>query len=126
MTGLNQLIGQAVNEQLGPHGPAVVLGGLFLTTILLTEILTNNAVAIILTPVAIEIARAGNFDARPLIMAVVFGASCCFANPLGYQTNLLVFGPGGYRFKDFVRVGLPLTILMWMLLIGILWFTYDL
>jgi di/tricarboxylate transporter len=108
----NDLVGAMVHDRLGPSGPLVILGGLLLTTIVLTEILTNNAVAIILTPVALAIARAANIDERPLIMAVVFGASCCFANPLGYQTNLLVFGPGGYRFKDFLKVGLPMDLLL--------------
>ncbi len=108
----NTLIGTTVNDSLGPSGPMVIFGGLLLTTIILTEIVTNNAVAIILTPVALAIGHAANIDERPLIMAVVFGASCCFANPLGYQTNLLVFGPGGYRFKDFVKVGLPMDLLM--------------
>jgi di/tricarboxylate transporter len=108
----NTLIATTVNDSLGPSGPMVIFGGLLLTTIILTEILTNNAVAIILTPVALAIGHAANIDERPLIMAVVFGASCCFANPLGYQTNLLVFGPGGYRFKDFVKVGLPMDLLL--------------
>jgi di/tricarboxylate transporter len=108
----NTLIATTVNDSLGPSGPMVIFGGLLLTTIILTEIVTNNAVAIILTPVALAIGHAANIDERPLIMAVVFGASCCFANPLGYQTNLLVFGPGGYRFKDFVKVGLPMDLLM--------------
>lgn len=111
-SGLNDLIGVAVNNQLGDYGPKVLIGGLFLTAILLTEVLSNNAVAIILTPVALAIAKAAGIDERPMVMAVIFGASCCFANPLGYQTNLLVFGPGGYRFKDFLKVGLPLDLLL--------------
>ncbi len=122
-SGLNELIGTTVNTHLGEYGPTAILIGFFVTTIALTEILTNNAVAIILTPVALEIARAANIDARPLIMAVVFGASCCFANPLGYQTNLLVFGPGAYRFKDFLRVGLPMDLILGAVAILIIpWF----
>ena len=79
----------------------------------LTEILTNTAVAVILTPVAVKIGlAAGMEDPRALVMAVVFGASCCFANPLGYHTNLLVVGPGGYRFRDFLKVGLPLDLIL--------------
>lgn len=111
-TGLNEIVGKAVSDTLLPLGPMAVLAGLFLAAVVMTEILTNNAVAIILTPVALAVGDAANIDVRPLIMAVVFGASCCFANPLGYQTNLLVFGPGGYRFKDFVKVGLPMDFLL--------------
>ena len=112
VTGFNDMVGLTVHETFGAYGPEVVLGGLFITSIVLTEILSNNAVAIILTPVALAIAQATGFSERPLIMAVLFGASCCFANPLGYQTNLLVFGPGGYRFKDFLKVGLGLDLLL--------------
>ena len=108
----NLLVGNAVNDLLGAYGPMVILAGLFVTTVVLTEILTNNAVAIILTPIAIKIAAASGIDERPLVMVVVFGASCCFANPLGYQTNLLVFGPGGYRFKDYLKIGLPMDLLL--------------
>ncbi|MEE2886033.1 MAG: SLC13 family permease [Planctomycetota bacterium] len=110
-SGFNTTIGEAVKDLLGTD-PKVLVGGLFLATILLTEILSNNAVAIILTPVALAIAQAAGIDERPMVMAVVFGASCCFANPLGYQTNLLVFGPGAYRFRDFLKVGLPLDLLL--------------
>ena len=112
VSNFNLMIGEAVNNSFGAYGPEFVLGGLFLTSIVLTEILSNNAVAIILTPVALAISHATGFNERPLIMAVLFGASCCFANPLGYQTNLLVFGPGGYRFKDFLKVGLVLDLLL--------------
>lgn len=111
-SGFNDLVAVAVNDLLGPYGPKVLVGGLFLAAVLLTEVLSNNAVAIILTPVALAIAQAAGVEERPMVMAVVFGASCCFANPLGYQTNLLVFGPGSYRFRDFLKVGLPLDLLL--------------
>ena len=110
-SGLNHLVGLAVYDILGPHGPTVILGGLFISAIVLTELLSNNAVAIILTPIALTIADVAGISERPLVLAVAFGASCCFANPLGYQTNLMVLGPGAYRFRDFLKVGLPLDIL---------------
>ena len=78
----------------------------------LTEMVTNNAVAVIVTPVAITLGHSLGVDPRPLIIAVMMGASSSFATPIGYQTNTLVYGPGGYRFSDFIRVGLPLNILM--------------
>lgn len=111
-SGLNEQLGGVIRDTLGSHGPTVMVGGLFLFSIVLTELLSNNAVAIILTPVAIAAGQAAGVDPRPLVLAVAFGASCCFANPLGYKTNLLVFGPGGYRFRDFLKVGLPLDLLL--------------
>jgi len=78
----------------------------------LTETVTNNAVAVIVTPVAISLGQQLGVDPRPLVVAVMMGASASFATPIGYQTNTLVYGPGGYRFSDFIRVGLPLNLLM--------------
>lgn len=78
----------------------------------LTELVSNNAVAVIMTPVAIGLAQTMGVDARPLVVAVMFAASAAFATPIGYQTNTLVYGPGGYKFTDFLRVGVPLNIIM--------------
>lgn len=78
----------------------------------LTELVSNNAVAVIMTPVAIGLAHSMGVDPRPLVVTVMFAASAAFATPIGYQTNTLVYGPGGYRFSDFLRVGVPLNILM--------------
>ena len=112
-SGANKALAAGFTHAFGELTPYALMVGLFMGTILLTEILTNNAVAIILTPVAAKIgAEVGIADPRALVMAVLFGASCCFANPLGYHTNLLVFGPGGYRFRDFLKVGLPLDLLL--------------
>ncbi|SDE60378.1 Di-and tricarboxylate transporter [Paracoccus isoporae] len=90
---------------------ALVLSVYLLATTL-TETVTNNAVAVIVTPVAISLAMSLGVEPRPLIIAVMLGASASFATPIGYQTNTLVYGPGGYRFSDFIRVGLPLNLLM--------------
>ena len=76
----------------------------------LTEVLSNNAVAVILTPIAIQLAIQLGHDPRPFIVAVMFSASVAFATPIGYQTHMMVYGPGGYRFSDFLRVGIPLDI----------------
>jgi di/tricarboxylate transporter len=112
-SGANQALADVITHGFGDLAPYALMAGLFMCTIVLTEILTNTAVAIILTPVAVAIGNAAQIeDPRALVMAVVFGASCCFANPLGYHTNLLVLGPGGYRFRDFLRVGLPLDLLL--------------
>jgi len=100
---------------LGGFGPMVVLGAILLVTSFITNFLSNNAVAVLLTPIAVQAAAALEVSPRPFIVAVAFGASACFATPIGYQTNTLVYGAGGYRFADFLRVGLPLNVLFCIL-----------
>ncbi len=94
----------------GLPGWALILC-VYLLASTMTEIVSNNAVAVILTPVALGLSVALGVDARPLVVAIMFGASAAFATPIGYQTNTLVYGPGGYKFTDFMRVGLPLNLL---------------
>jgi di/tricarboxylate transporter len=84
----------------------------FVLTSALTEIVSNNAVAVIMTPLAIGLATALGLDPRPFAVAVMIAASCAFATPIGYQTNTLVYGPGGYKFTDFIKVGLPINLLI--------------
>lgn len=90
---------------------AIVLA-IYVLASFLTEVVTNNAVAVILTPLAITLATHLGLDPRPLVIAVMMGASASFATPIGYQTNTLVYGPGGYRFSDFLRIGVPLNVIM--------------
>jgi len=95
----------------GPHG---VLAGFIILTSLLSHILSNNSTAVLVTPIALATAASLGVDPRPFIVGVCFGASACFATPIGYQTNLLVYGPGGYRFTDFTRLGMVLNVLVWV------------
>lgn len=111
-SGAVALIVDAVSPALMTMPPAVVVLVVFLMTSTFTEIVSNNAVAVIMTPLAIGLATALGLDPRPLVVAVMIAASCAFATPIGYQTNTLVYGPGGYRFTDFTRVGLPLNLSM--------------
>lgn len=111
-TGAVQMIVDAISPVLGTVSPAVVIFCVFLLTTIFTEIVSNNAVAVIMTPIAISLADALGLDARALVVAVMIAASCAFATPIGYQTNTLVYGPGGYRFTDFMRVGIPLNLSM--------------
>ncbi len=92
--------------------PWLVLLAVYALTSLLTELVSNNAVAVIMTPIAISLAQAVGVDPRALVVAVMMAASASFATPIGYQTNTLVYGPGGYRFGDFLRIGVPLNIIM--------------
>ncbi len=95
-------------------GPAAVLSVLFLIVALMTNILTNNATAVIFTPIAVSVAHSLGQSPEVFALTVLFAANCSFATPIGYQTNLLIMGPGHYRFLDFVRLGFPLVILMWV------------
>lgn len=95
----------------GPHKPLVMLACLYLVTMVLTEILSNNAVAALMVPIALGIAAEAGLDPRPFIIAITFAASAAFATPIGYQTNTYVYGIGGYRFMDFVRIGVPLNLI---------------
>jgi di/tricarboxylate transporter len=91
---------------------------------ILTEMVSNAATAIIMTPIAISIAMQIGLDPKPFIFSVCFAASASFITPIGYQTNLMVYGPGGYKFSDYIKVGLPLAISLWIMatfLIPVLW-----
>lgn len=107
------LAGGFVNVTSGLPVP-IILSAFILIVTLLTNIVSNNAAAVIGTPIAIAIASQLNASPEPFVLAVLFGANMCFATPIGYQTNLLILSAGGYKFSDFMRVGIPLTIIMWL------------
>ncbi|MEO3434242.1 SLC13 family permease [Inquilinus sp. CAU 1745] len=113
-TGAVALITGAIADIGGDASPQVILSLFYLTTSVLTSLLSNGAVAVLMTPIAIGIADSLGVDARPFIVAVMFGASADFATPIGYQTNTLVYAAGGYRYMDFVRIGVPLNLIFWI------------
>lgn len=113
-TGAAHLLANAVTGAVGHFGPAATLSLMYLVATLLTELISNNAVAVLLTPIAFEIGATMGVDARPFCIAVMFGCSASFATPIGYQTNTYVFGAGGYRFADFPKVGAPLNLILWI------------
>lgn len=110
-----EVIAQGFVPHVAPFGAWVRLSLFILAASALTNFLSNNAVATLLIPLAVETAVQLHADPRPCLIGVAFGASACFAPPIGYQTNTLVYGAGGYRFADFVRLGLPINVLHWAL-----------
>jgi len=127
-TGTAEWIGTSITNivNLGSveWRPYLLLGLVYLITMILTEVSSNAATAIIMTPIVVAVTTQMNFDPRPFIFSVCFAASASFITPVGYQTNLMVYGPGGYKFSDFIKVGLPLALTLWVMaviFIPIIW-----
>jgi len=113
-TGGAEFLAQVFVAVTSGASPAIILSGLMLLMAILTNIVSNNAAAVIGTPIAISIAQQLQLDPEPFVIAVLFGANMSYATPMAYKTNLLVMNAGGYTFMDFVRVGVPLTIIVWL------------
>ena len=123
-SGVSALIANWIEPIVIGRNPVIALSLVYLIATVLTELISNNAVGALLTPIAIDLALHIDVDPRPFVVAVMFGASASFATPIGYQTNTYVYQEGGYRFMDFVKVGLPLNILLWIvatILIPVFW-----
>ena len=123
-TGTANTIADSLVGWSGALGPVALIAVLYLITMGMTEIMSNNATAALLTPIAISIAHHGGWDPRPFAFCVAFAASCSFLTPIGYQTNTMVYGPGGYRFTDYFKVGAGLSFISWLaatLLIPLIW-----
>lgn len=123
-TGAAKFISSQLVEWTQPFGARATLAAIYLMTMLLNELISNNGAAAIVFPFALQAAALSNSSPRPFVMAVALAASFSFASPIGYQTHMMVFGPGGYRFGDFVKVGVPLNILLFVisvLLIPFIW-----
>lgn len=116
-SGAAEMIGQAIVEATAVLGPYGLLGGLILATAILTNIVTNNGAVALMFPIALSVAESQGLAPRALIVSITLAASMAFITPIGYQTNLMVYGPGNYRFLDFARVGGLLQILLWIVLL---------
>ncbi len=122
-SGAVRMIAESLAPLLAPLPAPLLIWAVFLMTSVLTELVSNNAVAVVVTPVVIGLAGSLGIDPRPLVIAVMVAASASFATPIGYQTNTLVYGPGGYRFTDFMRIGIPLNLAIGMLASALIpWF----
>jgi len=109
-TGLSQYLADYLLILFDQADPLIMVGALFLVTVILTSFISNNATAILFAPIAISLAQGMNIDPKPLLLAVMIGASVSFLTPIGYQTNTLIYGPGKYKFVDYIKVGGLLTI----------------
>lgn len=114
-SGAARLIADGALGWAGELGPVALVAVFYLLTAVLTELMSNNATAVLLAPIAISTAVQQGIDPRPLLMAVTFAASTSFSTPVGYQTNAMVYNPGGYRYADFLRAGVPLNVVFWIL-----------
>jgi di/tricarboxylate transporter len=114
-TGAAQLLGDGLINSVGQFGPHAVLSSIFFVTFMLTNFMSNNATAALLAPIAVITARTLEVDPRPFLMTVAFASSLSFMTPMGYQTNAMIYGPGNYKFKDYLIVGTPLNILLWII-----------
>ena len=112
VSGVARLFAEQLVMITRPFGPTATMAAIYFGTMVLNELISNNAAAALAFPFCLESARLLGVNERPFIMAVTLAASYAFASPIGYQTHMMVFGPGGYRFTDFVRVGVPLNLLM--------------
>jgi di/tricarboxylate transporter len=123
-SGAASVIGSGAVQIALPFGPVGVLAAVYFSTALMTELISNNAAAALMFPIAAATAQSAGMDLRPVLLVLMIAASASFSTPIGYQTNLMVYGPGGYRFADFLRFGLPLQVLIGVLtvvLAGRLW-----
>jgi di/tricarboxylate transporter len=114
-TGAAGILSSTLIDVLGPIGPTAVLSGFFFLSMMLTNIISNQATAALLAPIALQAAATLGIDSRPLLMAITFAASLSFMTPVGYQTNTMIYGPGQYKFTDFTKVGTPLNLILWVM-----------
>ena len=108
-------IAKLLVDNAGSLGPYVLVSVIYLVTSLLTEIMSNNATAALMAPIALDVALSMHLSEKPFLVAVMMAGSASFMTPVGYQTNTLIFAPGGYRFSDFLKVGTPLNLIFWLI-----------
>ena len=123
-SGIAHFLAERLVFGIGSLGILGLLSGIYFMTSFYTEIITNNAAAALLFPIAIATANHAGVDPRPFAIAIAIAASASFATPLGYQTNLMVYGPGGYKFRDFIKIGLPMNLLVGIIALTTIYLYY--
>lgn len=123
-SGVAFFLADKIISSIGSFGIFGLLAGIYFITSFYTETITNNAAAALLVPIVLSVANQTGADPRPFLITVAIGASASFATPIGYQTNLMVYGPGGYRFKDFLKIGIPMNIFIGTVVITMIYFLY--
>jgi di/tricarboxylate transporter len=113
-TGGAAYIGEGIVTAFLPYGKQILIGAVFIVIAFFTNIISNSAAALLFSPIALQISEKADIDPIAMVLTVIFAANCCFATPIAYQTNLLVLGPGHYKFSDFIRFGGPLILLLWI------------
>jgi di/tricarboxylate transporter len=111
-TGLTSVLADWLAGSSATTGPLVIMAGFFLLAVVLSELMSNSGTVALLAPVTMSVAVKMGINPMSLLAAITFGASASFAMPIGYQTSLMIYGPGGYRFRDFIRMGIPLDIIL--------------
>ena len=124
-TGSGDLLAQGILQITRQFGPTTVLASLLLITTVLTSFITNVGAVSIVFPLAYSISNTLQLDGMPFYLGIAFAASAAFLTPIGYQTNLIVYGPGGYNFKDFFRIGLPVTVVYLATVLGVIKLLYP-
>jgi len=123
-SGVADYVASGILNLLSSLGNIGILAGVYFITSIYTEIITNNAAAALMFPIILSISQQASIDPRPFFIALAIAASASFATPIGYQTNLMVYGPGGYKFTDFLKVGIPMNLMIGVLAIGFITFFY--
>jgi len=123
-SGLADLIANGLINSLEGFGIIGIIAGIFFITSFYTELITNNAAAALIFPIALSTAQNLQIAPKPIMITIAIAASACFATPIGYQTNLMIYGPGGYKFKDFLKAGIPMNLLVGILVTCIVYFLF--